>query len=376
MPTLSRRTLLAQLACLGCKGIGERGTNGSPVPSPWRLAIGLNGFGSSETHHGKRYDYDEILRFARDEGFEGIELWRGWREGYPDPDDDDAIQASRDKIESYGLQVFSIQGGVRGVNPVSDDASERAEYTRGLQGQVELAVKFGCDAIGLWSAGRVPDQVGEDQLIERFAEVLRPAIRYAVDSGILPAIEGEPPLLVNSAARYHKLFAMAGMDELKVIFDPSHFDLLNGRAAGPRICFSNSAWTESVMFSSAMATQPSGRSPTEVRAHRGTCRAARAFTTSPSSARSSTKEASGDGFRWTAGGRKTRTGHPSPARTRSSATWGNESEADANQHGGGRSKGSSVLAVRPSKGRPAEPVSESSMVGPSGLEPLTSTVSR
>ena len=233
MPTLSRRTLLAQLACLGCKGIGERGTNGSPVPSPWRLAIGLNGFGSSETHHGKRYDYDEILRFARDEGFEGIELWRGWREGYPDPDDDDAIQASRDKIESYGLQVFSIQGGVRGVNPVSDDASERAEYTRGLQGQVELAVKFGCDAIGLWSAGRVPDQVGEDQLIERFAEVLRPAIRYAVDSGILPAIEGEPPLLVNSAARYHKLFAMAGMDELKVIFDPSHFDLLNGARGRP-----------------------------------------------------------------------------------------------------------------------------------------------
>ena len=233
MPTLSRRTLLAQLACLGCNGMGERGTNGSPVPSPWRLAIGLNGFGSSETHHGKRYDYDEILRFARDEGFEGIELWRGWREGYPDPDDDDAIQASRDKIESYGLQVFSIQGGVRGVNPVSDDASERAEYTRGLQGQVELAVKFGCDAMGLWSAGRVPDQVGEDQLIERFAEVLRPAIRYAVDSGILPAIEGEPPLLVNSAARYHKLFAMAGMDELKVIFDPSHFDLLNGARGRP-----------------------------------------------------------------------------------------------------------------------------------------------
>ena len=233
MPTLSRRTLLAQLTCLGCAGVGERENKHAAAASPWHLAIGLNGFGSSETHHGKRYDYDAILEFAREEGFDGIELWRGWREGYPDPDDDRAIQASREKIESFGLQVFSIQGGVRGVNPVSDDASERAEYSRGLQRQVDLAAKFGCDAMGLWSAGRAPDPVGEDQLIERFAGVLRPAVRYAVDSGILLAIEGEPPLLVNSALRYHKLFAAAGMDELKAIFDPSHFDLLNGARGRP-----------------------------------------------------------------------------------------------------------------------------------------------
>ena len=36
------------------------------------------------------------------------------------------------------------------------------------------------------------------------------------------AIEGEPPLIVNSVERYHKLFAAVGMDEFKVIFDPSH----------------------------------------------------------------------------------------------------------------------------------------------------------
>lgn len=233
MRTLCRRTLLAQLACLGCGGVSDEETSGSRATSPWRFAIGLNGFGSSETHHGKRYDYDEILEFARHERFEGIELWRGWRDGYPDPDDDAAIRASRDKIESFGLQVFSIQGSVRGVNPVSDDAPERAEYTHRLQRQVDLAVKFGCDAMGLWSAGRAPDHVDEDQLIERFADALRPAVRYAVDRGIVLAIEGEPPLLVNSAARYRKLFATAGMSELKAIFDPSHFDLLNGARGRP-----------------------------------------------------------------------------------------------------------------------------------------------
>ena len=233
MSKLTRRTVLAQLACLGCTSLTDKASDPALSASPWRFAIGLNGFGSSETHHGKRYVYDEILGFARDEGFEGIELWRGWRDGYPEPDDEAAIQASREKIESFGLQVFSIQGGVRGVNPVSDQESERAEYTARLKGQVDLAVKFGCDAMGLWSAGRPPVGVEEDQLIERFAEVVRPVVRHAVESGIVLAIEGEPPLLVNSVERYKKLFAAVGMDEFKAIFDPSHFDVLNGAQGRP-----------------------------------------------------------------------------------------------------------------------------------------------
>ena len=173
------------------------------------------------------------MAFARDEGFEGIELWRGWRDGYPDPEDDGAIRTAREKIESFGLQVFAIQGGVRGVNPVSDDSAERAEYSKGLQSQVDLALKFGCDAMGIWAGGRAPDEIGEEQLIERFADVLRPVVRYSTDSGLLLAIEGEPPLLINSAARYHMLFEAPGMDALKAIFDPSHFDILGGADGRP-----------------------------------------------------------------------------------------------------------------------------------------------
>ena len=148
--------------------------------------------------------------------------------------DDNAIQAARQQIESYDLQVFSIQAGVRGVNPLSDDPSERDEYTARLKQQVDLALKFGCDCMGLWSAGREPDGASEDQVIERFATVIRPVCEYAVERGIVLAIEGEPPLIVNSVQRYHKLFAAVGMDEFKVIFDPSHFDVLGGAAGRPQ----------------------------------------------------------------------------------------------------------------------------------------------
>ncbi len=230
----SRRAVLAQLACLSCANRADRDHGQSDRPTaPWRLAIGLNGFGSSETHHGKRYVYDEILEFARDEGFEGIELWRSWREGYPDPEDLEGIRATRERVESFGLQVFSIQAGVRGVNPVSDDPAERDEYRARLERQVDLAVKLGCDAMGLWAAGRVPDTLSEDELIERFADMVRPVVRRSAESGVVLAIEGEPPLLINSPERYRKLFAAVGMDEFKVIFDPTHFDLLNGATGRP-----------------------------------------------------------------------------------------------------------------------------------------------
>ena len=203
---LTRRFFLAQIAALSAaKG----------ASSPWKLATGLNGFGSSEQYHGKKYDYDEILEFTRDEGFQGIEAWRNWRGGYPDPGDAAGVREMREKVESYGLQIFSIQpGGPRGVNPVTADIAERAHYTDSVKRYVDLAVKLGCDAMGLWQGGRQATKgLAEDEWIERFAAALKPAAQYAVDEGIFIAIEGEPPLLINQPSHYHKLFAAVGMRE-------------------------------------------------------------------------------------------------------------------------------------------------------------------
>ena len=72
-------------------------------------------------------------------------------------------------------------------------------------------------------------------MIERFAAAIKPAAQYAVDKGIFIAVEGEPPLMINTPAHYHKLFAAVGMKEFKVIFDPSHFDMLGGAKGKPEI---------------------------------------------------------------------------------------------------------------------------------------------
>ena len=73
---MSRPTLLTQLACLDCAGSADKAVQTPSPSSPWNLAIGPNGFGSSETQHGKTYVYDEILDFARIEDSYGILITR------------------------------------------------------------------------------------------------------------------------------------------------------------------------------------------------------------------------------------------------------------------------------------------------------------
>jgi sugar phosphate isomerase/epimerase len=199
----------------------------------WKTAIGLNGFGSSERAFGKHYDLDEILRFAAAEGFDGVEWWP-FHGPYPDPGDDAAIQTLRRKVEGFGLQIFSIQTAPRGASPVSPERAVREKYSELLKAQIDLAKKLGGVAAGVWPPPlQAAREASEDEIVERLAESLRPAVRHAVDRGMTLAIEGEPPLVINSPARYRKLLAAPGMKELTVIFDPSHFDLLTGGKLRP-----------------------------------------------------------------------------------------------------------------------------------------------
>ena len=219
----TRRSFLAGIAAAAAPG------------AVWKTAIGLNGFGSSERVFGKRYELEAILKFAKDDGFDGVEWWP-YHGPYPDPADDGAIRALRGKAESFGLRIFSIQASPRGANPVGADPGVRQKYTELLKGQIDLAKKLGCEAAGVWPPPlAAAKEAAEDEIVERLAGCLRPAVRHASDQGLMLAIEGEPPLVINSPARYKKLFAAVGMKEFKVIFDPSHFDLLAGGKLRPDI---------------------------------------------------------------------------------------------------------------------------------------------
>ena len=72
---------------------------------------------SSGQDHNRTYPLWEILDFASQQGFDGVELVEGWPMGnYPAATETQRIHALKRLYDGFGLQVFSIQLGVgRGV---------------------------------------------------------------------------------------------------------------------------------------------------------------------------------------------------------------------------------------------------------------------
>lgn len=199
---------------------------------PWRLAIGLNGFMSSSQSFKKHYAIWEILDFAQRNGFEGVELVQGWPEGpYPDPDDKRRCAALKGLYARYGLRIFAIQSSPGGRPHAPDDA-ERAAWLTGFQKQARFAKLVGADIIGLWPGGQLGDQT-MDQALDHLLDSYRKAASICGDLGLTAAFEIEPPFVFNTREHLMRIFDGVDHPAFKGIYDPSHYDQMNGARGKP-----------------------------------------------------------------------------------------------------------------------------------------------
>ncbi len=197
----------------------------------WRTAIGLNGFQSSGNKHKGLYPIWEILDFAAREGFDGVELVGDWPQGpYPAAGETGRIRALRRMYDAYGLEVFSIQLGAEGA--FAPDGGARREWLGQFRDRVGFARQVGCSCIGLWPGGGLRGQT-LDEALDRLGGTFREAAGIAADAGILTAFEIEPPFVFNREEHMVRILERAGHPNLKAIYDPSHFDLMNGSTGRP-----------------------------------------------------------------------------------------------------------------------------------------------
>ncbi len=202
-----------------------------PKPGGWRTAFGLNGYASSSTKYKKVFPIWEILDFAARMGFDGIELHAAWpMGGYPKPDEAKRIDALKRLYNAYGLQVFSIQTDAGGA--FSPEASERMRWQDEFREQARFARAVGCDCIGMWPGGDLRGQTLDDA-IEHLGRSFREAAMIASDLGLIPAFEIEPVFVFNTEDHLRRILQAADHPALKTIYDPSHFDLMNGSTGRP-----------------------------------------------------------------------------------------------------------------------------------------------
>jgi len=226
-----RRDVLKTMGAALLSSAAYSGTAAGPSKGSWKTAFGLNGFASSSKKYGATYPIWEVLDFAARTGFDGIELHANWPMGdYPKSDESERISALKRLYAAYGLQIFSIQTGAGGA--FSADESVRKRWIEGFRDQARLAGALGCDCIGTWPGGRLRGQTF-DQAISHLAGSFREAAKIANDLGLVPAFEIEPVFIFNTEEHLERILDKANHPALKTIYDPSHFDLMNGSTGRP-----------------------------------------------------------------------------------------------------------------------------------------------
>jgi len=229
-PGITRRNVL------GILGGGVFSTikafTAEPGPNPrWRTAVGLNGFESASRKYKKNFPIWEVLDFASRHGFDGIELVQGWPMGdYPRANESERVAALRRMYYGFGLQVFSIQLGADGA--FDPDPNVRQRWLEDFRDRALFARRLGCGCVGLWPGGPLRGQT-IDHAIDRLSESFREVGKTAADLGLIAAFEIEPPFVFNTEEHLRRIHAQADHPALKIIYDPSHFDLMNGSSGKP-----------------------------------------------------------------------------------------------------------------------------------------------
>ena len=226
MTPINRRTALKLAACALAMPVFA--AQKKPL---WKTAVGLNSFMSGTRKYGKVYPIWEVLDFVAKLGYDGIELVGGWPMGdYPKAAETDRIRALRRMYDAYGLQIFSIQTGATGA--FAPDEAARRKWIEEFRDRIQFCKQIGCEFIGIWPGGGLRGQ-SLDEAIQRLADSFREAAQIAADAGIGMAFEIEPPFVFNKEEHLTRILEQAHHPNLKVIYDPSHFDLMNGSTGKP-----------------------------------------------------------------------------------------------------------------------------------------------
>jgi sugar phosphate isomerase/epimerase len=222
------------LKIIGAASLIYRGSLAFADETPkgkWKTSFGLNGFASSSKKYGKNYPLWEILDFAAEEGFDGIELHASWpMGGYPASGQTKRIASLKRLYDAYELQVFSIQTSAGGAfSPAADD---RRRWLDEFRDHARFAKAVGCDCVGMWPGGGLRGQTFAEA-VRRLGASFREAAKIACDLGLVSAFEIEPVFIFNTEEHLRQIFEQANHPALKTIYDPSHFDLMNGSTGKP-----------------------------------------------------------------------------------------------------------------------------------------------
>lgn len=180
---------------------------------------------------------EEVARWARDNGFEALEIacWPsagGERRRYAGVShidvEDFEPRAVRDLMKRHGLEISALAYYPNNLDP---DPSTREAANSHLMRVVEAAQRLEVEVVGTFVGRDQHRSVAEN--FEDFEKVWPPIIRFARECGVKVAIENCPMIfsddewpggrnLAYSPAHWRRMFEIVPDDNFGLNLDPSH----------------------------------------------------------------------------------------------------------------------------------------------------------
>ncbi len=194
----------------------------------------------------------DAINLLADQGYQSVAITLD--AGALDPFDDPAhlrqqLQSVRELLDKHNLGRVIETGSRYLLNPrkkhdptlMDPDPSRREVRVDFLLRALNIAIALEAEALSFWS-GALPDNIGEEQALERLAGAIKPVLDHAEPWGVPLAFEPEPGMFIDTFARFARLDERIRHPLFNLTVDVGHVHCTEEgsvadhlRAWGPRI---------------------------------------------------------------------------------------------------------------------------------------------
>ena len=154
---------------------------------PPKVKISLNAYSFNRPLMAGEMNINDMLDFAAQTGFEGVDITGYYFPGYPAVPTDEYIYHVKRHAFKLGIEICGT--GVRNDFTLPD-ASKRANEKKLVKEWIEVASKLGAQTLRIFTGGKgVPDGYSWEQTANWIAADIRECADYARRNGVMLAVQ-------------------------------------------------------------------------------------------------------------------------------------------------------------------------------------------
>jgi len=182
---------------------------------PGKTKISLNAFSFNKPLLSGEMTVPDMLEYAAQIGFEGVDLTGYYFPGYPAVPSNEYIYGMKRKAFHLGLEICGT--GVRNDLSIVD-AAKRNEEKKRIKEWIIVASKLGAQTLRIFSGNNVPDGYTWEQVASWITEDIKECAQYAGEHGVVLALQNHDDFL-KTADDVEKILKMIDSQWVGLMLD-------------------------------------------------------------------------------------------------------------------------------------------------------------